>query len=171
MLGSVPAPSTDEAVTAGFGVLDGGATKTMASIHALECLEQQCKEQQLPGIVKVDTSDRPLFGFGNSDQNRCVSTCYVRLPTQEQPMSLRIHALDQGRAPVLISVDTLRKLGAIIDFKNDEAVFTQVNAQKLISLRRSSAGHQLIPLTQDFMAEGRVFPRAAQSLAQLLNDE
>ena len=165
-------PSTEEAVKEGYGVLDGGATKTMASIHALECLEEKAMQKQLnSAIVRVDTSDRPLFGFGNSEHNRCVSTCYIKIPTKDQNMSLKVHALDKGKAPVLVSVDTLRRMGAIIDFQHNEAIFTKVNATKLVPLRQSAAGHQLIPLTTDFMGEGKTLPVTAESLSQLFHKE
>ena len=153
---------------AGYGVLDGGATKTMASIKALECLEEKCKEKDHQGISKVDLSEQPTFGFGNSHRGRCVSTCYFKVPTKEKPMSLKIHALDQGNAPVLISVDTLRRLGAIVDFRNDQAIFSDVNTKKLIALQRSVAGHQLIPLAEDFMSKGKPLAQAVHSLAQLV---
>lgn len=156
-----------EVIAGGYGVLDGGATRTMASIQAIEMLENQCRDIQNAGIHHVDTSDRPTFGFGNSERSQCISTCYFRVPTQEKPMSLKIHALDQGSAPILISVDTLRKLGAIVDFRHDQAIFCDINPNKLIDLKRSSAGHQLIPLAQDFMQQGRDLGRAVSSLAQL----
>ena len=87
-------------------------------------------------------SERPTFGFGNSEHSQCVSTCYVHVPTEAQQMSLKVHALDQGSAPILVSVATLRKLGAIIDFRTDEAVFTAVNDRTLVKLKRSTTGHQ-----------------------------
>jgi len=85
-------------------------------------------------------------------------------------MSLKIHALDRGSAPVLVSVDTLRRMGAIIDFRNDEAVFTTINSKRLVSLARSSAGHQLIPLTEDFMQSGVDFVQPVQSLRKLVQE-
>ena len=33
--------------------------------------------------------------------------------------SLKVHALDQGEAPVLLSVQSLRGLGAVIDYEHD----------------------------------------------------
>ena len=160
--------STNEVVREGFGVLDGGATRTMASIYAIQQLQEKSHQSGKGGLSRVDLSERPTFGFGNSDRNQCVSTCYYKLPTAEQSMSLKIHALDKGSAPVLVSVDTLRKMGAIVDFRADQAVFTQVNPNRLVNLRRSSAGHQLIPLTDDFMSSGRTSQRAIKSLHQVL---
>lgn len=162
--------TTQQVVTGGFGVLDGGATKTMGSITALQHLQEKSRESDCPGIVKVDTEERPTFGFGNSEHNQCVSTCYVKLPVKDQAMSLKVHALDQGSAPILVSVDTLRKMGAILDFKNDEAVFTSVNSQKIVKLQRSAAGHQLIPLTSDFLGSGDLLKHPVQSLRGLVQE-
>ncbi len=162
--------STSDVVKGGYGVLDGGATKTMASVAAIECLQNISRERDLPGITKVDMDERPTFGFANSDRNQCVSTCYFKIPTAEQEMSLKIHALDQGQAPVLISVDSLRKMGAVVDFSTDEVVFTKINPNKLVKMSRSAAGHQLIPLTADFMEQGVQLSQAVTSLRALVQE-
>lgn len=83
-------------------------------------------------------------------------------------MSLRVHALDQGSAPILISVETLRRMGAIVDFRDDVAVFTAVNGERLVHLKRSQAGHQLIPLTSDFMHDSEQLSKAVTSLRELV---
>ena len=54
-------------------------------------------------------------------------------------MQLKVHVLGEGKAPVLLSVDTLRKMGAIIDVASDEVIFSQVAPDKLIKLERSGA--------------------------------
>lgn len=158
--------TTDVLVRSGYGVLDGGATRTMASVTALEYLQSACPSSG--GFLKVDTSEKPTFGFGNSDRSQCVSTVYYKMPTTSQDMCLRIHALDQGSAPVLVSVDTLRKMGAIIDFRADQAVFSAVDPHRLVPLKRSAAGHQLIPLAKDFLKGGTVFSKAVNSLSDLI---
>ena len=156
--------NTFEVMRKGYGVLDGGATKTMGSVTAIQHIQDKCRVNQAPGLTKVDLSETPTFGFGNSAQGTCVSTCYLKVPVQEHEMSFKIHALDQGTAPVLISVTTLRRMGAIIDFSKDEAIFSAVNPKKIVPLARSSAGHQLIPLTEDFMQHGESLPREIFSL-------
>lgn len=54
--------------------------------------------------------------------------------------------------PILFSIESLRLVGAIIDFREDLVVFKALNDQRsfLLSAERSSAGHQLLPLTQDW---------------------
>ena len=53
---------------------------------------------------------------------------------------------------MLISIDTLRKLGAVIDFQADVACFRTLNDRKLVPLERSSTGHKMLPLTDDLLA-------------------
>ena len=89
-------------------------------------------------------------------------------PEGSTAKSLKAHAPDQGSAPILVSVATLRKLGAIIDFRTDEAVFTAVNDRTLVKLKRSTTGHQLIPLTQDFLESGMTLANRVMSLRQLV---
>ncbi|CAK9006036.1 Retrovirus-related Pol polyprotein from transposon RE1 (Retro element 1) (AtRE1) [Includes: Protease RE1 [Durusdinium trenchii] len=114
----------DQVLREGYGVLDGGATKTMASVNAIEQLQDKARRLNLPGVLR-------------------------------------------GSAPILVSVATLRKLGAIIDFRTDEAVFTAVSDRTLVKLKRSTTGHQLIPLTQDFLESGMTLANRVMSLRQL----
>ena len=66
---------------------------------------------------------------------------------------VQIHTLNQGVGPILLSIDALRTLGAIVDFRSDLLVLTAINDKKIIPLRRSSTGHQLISLVQDLFHE------------------
>jgi len=52
---------------------------------------------------------------------------------------MKVHALDQGSAPILLSAHSLRQLGALVDFENDLAVFRHVDPTRAIQLERSSA--------------------------------
>ena len=101
----------------------------------------------------MDVANRPTFGFGNSSQNQCISTAQLKSKANDKAGILQIHALNQGQGPILISIDTLRKLKAVIDFSADLMVLRALDDQKMIPLERSAAGHQLLPLTEDLMAK------------------
>ena len=91
--------TTSQAVAQGKAVIDGGATRTIGCIAALERVaELNASIRGNSGIEKLDLSERPVFGFGNSSKNRCASTMAGQMG------SLKVHALDQGGAPVLLSV-------------------------------------------------------------------
>ena len=164
--------STEQAIHEGKAVLDGGATRTMASVHALEKLTNLNQEKWgTPLVNKIDRHDRPVFGFGNSEKTKCVSTCHLKVPHEGQPLQLRVHVLNQGQAPILLSVDSLRRLGAIIDFSNDQAIFSNLAPDKLVQLERSQAGHQLLPLSEDFLKGGLQLPCSITSLSSLVQSE
>eukprot|EP00435_Cladocopium_sp_Y103_P052268 s1300_g16.t1 len=144
-------PSTPEVVEQGKAVLDGGATRTIGSVHALEKLMALNQQQNgSTGLHHLNTEDRPTFGFGNSTRNQCVSTAAFQIKADGRPGQLQIHALDHGDGPVLFSIASLRALGAVVDFSEDLVVFRKLNDRKLIQLERSSTGHQLLPLTTDW---------------------
>lgn len=169
--------STEQAVFQGKAIIDGGATRTMASLHAMEqFMNNTQKKFGTDGVRAIDTKaeDRPAFGFGNSQKARCLSTCAVERPNKDKQFNLRVHVLGEGRAPVLLSVESLRKMGAIIGFNSDEVIFTKVAPKTLIKLERSSSGHQLpssghqlLPLTSDFTKEGTAMPRPVKGLRDL----
>ena len=148
--------STQEAMKAGFGVLDPGATRTMGSITALEHARAVCLQQhRQDNVAAINVDERPVFAFADSETAKCSSTILLSLPVAEQRMKLRVHALDKGSVPVLLSIDTLKPMRAIVDYGRDEVVFVGINPQKCVKLSTTSTGHQILPLTQDFMKEAR----------------
>ena len=160
--------TTREVMEQGKAIIDGGATRTIGSIEALSRVADLNQELRgTSGIKEVDLSDRPIFGFGNSSKDQCVSTASLEVPLDGKMSTLRVHALDKGSAPVLMSVHSLRKLGAIIDFENDLAVFRSVDPKKVIQLECTAAGHQVMPLADDVMKSARELKAPAQSLACL----
>ena len=78
-----------------------------------------------------------------------MSTAQVKLRAAGQNGSLRVHALDKGQGPILFSIDSLRNLGAVLDFEHDYVIFRKLDKSKAIPLERSSTGHQLLPLSED----------------------
>ena len=147
--------TTQQAMRAGYGVLDAGATRTMGSITALQHVREAAwRDLKRDNIEAVDVRDQPTFGFADSESAKCSSTCLVQLPVETQQMRLRVHALDRGQVPILLSIDTLKKLGAIVDYGRDEAVFRSVDPQRCVKLETTVTGHQILPLTKDFMKQG-----------------
>ncbi|CAE7674645.1 unnamed protein product, partial [Symbiodinium microadriaticum] len=158
-------PTTQDAVAAGCCVIDGGATKTLGSVQALEKLFQRNIEKYGEDRVqKVDLSERPVFGFGNSTEGQCVSTIHLGVNADNKPGQITVHALDEGEGPVLFSIDALRKLDALIDFRRDLAGFRELDPCKVISLKRSQTGHQLLDLTADLFANARGTNKPVPSL-------
>ena len=163
-----PLLSAQEVVAQGKAILDGGATRTIGSVTALSRVcELNERNRGTAGVKEVDMQDRPVFGFGNSSRNQCVSTASLEVPLDGKMSTLRVHALDQGSAPILLSIDSLRKLGAVIDFGSDRAVLRAVDPRKLIRLERTAAGHQVFPLTEDALASAMTLAQPLPSFKQL----
>ncbi|CAE7220198.1 RE1 [Symbiodinium sp. CCMP2592] len=143
---SVEAPTTQEAVLQGKCVLDSGATRSLGSAHAIE----QVMRLSSGAVSHIDVGDCPKFGFGNSSEERCVSTVHFKVKAQGQDGTLKVHALSGGEGPILFSIEALRKLKAIVDYDSDMVVFRALNPKRLIQLEQSTSGHQIFPLTEDF---------------------
>ena len=161
--------STAEAVKRGMAVLDGGATQTIGSVAAVEAvmLRNQATKGS-SGLRGVNSKDPPTFTFGNSSENRCLSTARLQISAGGLPGEMQIHTLEGGESPILMSIETLRKIGAIIDFEHDLAVFRKIDATKVLRLTRGKSGHQLLPLTEDWMNDSVVALQPVPSLAAYL---
>jgi hypothetical protein len=163
--------TTDEAIKKGYGVIDGGATKTLASVYALEALQHQNIEKyQDDRVLRVDPNNTPSFGFGNSSKNKCCSTATLKITADQKPGELSVHALDQGTGPMLLSVDTLRRLGAVIDFAEDLVVFRNLDDRRVIQAVRSQAGHQLLPISDDLYRDAKDCKQPVPSLRDFCKD-
>ena len=162
--------TTQEAVQRGLAVIDGGATQTIGSVKALEAvLSRNLEKYGETRLRGVNFESPPTFSFGNSTENRCLSTARLGVQANGVSGELNVHALDHGQSPILLSVDTLRKLGAVIDFEADLAVFRRLNAHRVIRLARGRTGHQLIPLTEDWLSHGEPSAQAVPSLTSFLS--
>ena len=165
-----PSLTTQEAMQRGWCVVDGGATKTLGSARAVQSvLDCNQAEEGRTKLLGVDTQRQPTFSFGNSSENRCVSTVEVGIRAGDKSGRLTIHALDQGSGPILLSVASLRALGAVIDFANDLIVFRKIDPCRVIQARRSQSGHQLLPLSGDMYAQSMVANRAIPDLKTFLH--
>ncbi|CAE7794080.1 GIP [Symbiodinium sp. CCMP2592] len=164
--------TTAEAVHQGKAVIDGGATRTLASISAMEAIMalNQSKHGH-NGVAAVDLKERPVFGFGNGSENQCASTVQLKIAANSAPGVLKVHCLDHGSGPLLLSVDSLRKLGAIVDFAEDLVCFRSLDANQVIQVERSATGHQLLPMTDDLMKQAKATKLAIPSLREYLAEE
>ena len=138
--------------TEGYGVLDLGATETVASLEALHQLMalRGGREQ-----VRVVPAGKRPFRFGNGGVQ--FSESFVMIPQKvgAHEVLLGIFTLDAEKVPILLGMKTLEKLGAIIDVRGRWLVLSAVNGSLKIPLRKSRAGHLLVDLTQDWMATGQ----------------
>ncbi|CAE7185626.1 unnamed protein product [Symbiodinium microadriaticum] len=146
-------PSTSDAVQQGKAVIDSGATRSIGSVQALERIMmlnyQRCGEAR---VSDVNHDDRPVFGFGNSSSDQCVSTVTLRISAGGKPGAFKVHALDKGCGPVLMSIEALRALGAIVDYEKDLMVLRRVDARRLLQLERLLDVYSSTPWFQTIMS-------------------
>ena len=90
------------------------------------------------------------------------------MSAQSQPGKLLFHTLDKGSGPVLLSVHSLRALGAIIDFEHDLAIFLCLDPDLAVHLERSATGHQLLSLSADLYDHSYPLKKAMESLQDLV---
>ena len=162
---------------AGFGVLDLGATETVGSLEAIEQVLQ--KRYELTGIqdkVQVLPHGRKMFRFGNGSLQR--SESYLLLPQHvgKQDVQLGIFTLMANKVPILIGMKTLARLEVILDVAGGWLVMTAIEPTIKIPLFRNTAGHLVIDLTRDWMAQGRPLhpsdePQPAESAYMVLPAE
>jgi hypothetical protein len=115
----------------------------------------------------VDVSKQRTFGFGNSSSDKCCSNVEVKFPVKSDLRKLGVNALDKGRGPILMSIKSLKAMGAIIDYGQNTAIFTKLDPRSLVHLETTASGHQVIPLAEEFIGKGEVLAKPVYSLKQV----
>ena len=94
--------TTAEAVRQGKAVIDGGATRTLGSVAAVEAIMKlNDSKHGNTGLQRVDNQTRPTFSFGNSSSDKCLSTAWMKIQAGGRDGEIKIHTLDRGEGPVL----------------------------------------------------------------------
>ena len=81
-----------------------------------------------------------------------MSTLHLQLSAGGRPGTLQVHALDKGEAPILLSVATLKRLKAVLDFSDGTMVLRGIDDCQVLQLEESNTGHLLLSLTEDLLS-------------------
>ena len=149
-VGTITSPEQD-----GVGVLDTGATETVAGLGALERIMFRRKEAgcSLDDFQVVDLPNK-WFRFGNGMVQKSESMILLPQRLGAHQLSLGIYTLEAEGVPVLVGIRTLSRLGALLDCSRSALVLTAIDASLLIPLRKSSSGHLLMDLSHDWLTDG-----------------
>ena len=153
----------------GNAIIDGGATSSLGSEEAVQKVASLNWEATGEDSIEILPSEQPAFRFGNNAQHKCMSTALVKLPITSMNSRMKIHVHDIPGQPVLLSVKSLRALGAVIDFSNNQAVFKALNAAAVVTLETTESGHQLFPLTRDVLQGSTPLDKPFRSFEQACN--
>ena len=108
-LGDLELPVLEEEM-AGYAVIDSGATETVCSLPALECLVK-LKENQEGMPVGLEVTREPVkrFKFGNGE-HAYASSVLLDQVLGERKIQLGMFTWDVEGVPVLLGMKTLRRL-------------------------------------------------------------
>ena len=140
-----------DVITQGKAVIDGGATSSLGSEEAMQAIANLNWAKHGSDGIEILPHEAPLFRFGNNGQQACMATALLQTPVGDKAAKMRIHLHDIPGQPVLLSVKSLRSLGAIIDFERDEAIFRRLDPTRVARLETTESGHQLFPLVENVL--------------------
>ena len=135
----------------GKAIIDGGATSSLGSEEALQQIAQLNWTRTGDDGIQILKGETPSFRFGNNARHECMATALVKLPFKEVDGRMKVHVHDIPGQPVLLSVKSLRSLGAVIDFGRDEAIFRALDPSRVVPLETTDSGHQLFPMVGDVL--------------------
>ena len=141
-----------EATRRGKAVIDCGATESLGGIAALENLAKLNAKKYGTTKMRIDRTDRPTYTFGNGESAKVDGRATFEVEVAGSPGTIDFHGIDAKGVPMLLSAQSLRKMGAVINFENGQAKFLKLHPEKIVQLEKSSTGHWLLDLSEDLYA-------------------
>ena len=152
---ALAAMTMNSLLEAGKAIIDPGATSTVGSVDAMTRIDSINRGQGLQREIQIDPKERPSFRFGNNGRTTCLSTAQLPVPLHGGMSTMRVHVHDIPNQPVLLSIASLRALGAVIDYDQNTMLLKRVDPHKVLKLETTSTGHQVFPLTADVYSQSR----------------
>eukprot|EP00435_Cladocopium_sp_Y103_P016924 s2219_g4.t1 len=133
----------------GFGIIDSGCGKTLIGQSTLNSLFRMLAEADQP--IPSLRPEQHVFRFGN--QHEEVSKCTVTLPIGiNGKLGMVDASVIKGTAPLLLSRNTMKSLGAILDFQKETLSLAGGKPQSLVV---NEAGQYVISI-MDFPSKSRM---------------
>ena len=123
----------------------------MGSIQAVEKIRELAWQKRGQDAVEVLNGQAPSFRFGNNGKVTCASATRVAVPLDGVTGGMDVAVHEVPGQPVLLSIKSLRALGAVIDYERDEMLLKHVRSRKVVS-----SGHHLFPTTDDIYKNARL---------------
>ena len=103
-----------------YVILDLGCTKSMGSRQAVNAFCYACEEY---GMWTEFLPTESYFSFANSNTTRVWEKCRVWFPTNP-PCSTTIEICEEGNAPILLSLPTMRNLSLTVELSPAAVLLT-----------------------------------------------
>ena len=101
----------------------------MGSLEAVEAVMAARKRRYGLETVRVYPGARRQFRFGNGQQKSAVSCVELPQAVNHREVYLGVFTLDVPRVPILLSIKTLMRSEAVIDFEHRHICLRKVDSQ------------------------------------------
>ena len=99
--------------------------------------------------MSVNLRDRPTFTFGNGRRARVSGRATFQVEAKGNGGTFDVHGIEAEGVPILMSIDSLEKMGATIDFGTGRAIYKKLCPKTSVQLEKASSGHLLMDLAAD----------------------
>ena len=126
--------------TIGCAIVDSGCSKTVAGKQWMDCYMESLEEGDLKKVTSLNSKQSFKFGEGHA----IPSVGKLRVPAKIGSTKVIIETdVVNADIPMLLSKESLKKAGTVLDFNNDSAIMFE-EKQQLIATK---SGHYAVPLT------------------------
>ena len=94
----------------------------------------------------------PTYSFGNGESATVDGRATFEVAAAGSHGTIDFNGINAKGVPLLLSSQSLKKMGALINFANGQAKFMKLHPEKVVQLEASSTGHWLLDLSEDIYA-------------------
>ncbi len=130
----------------GMGLLDGGATDSLGGWPAVEGVIHRSIALFGRDGVEVDPGKSKSFQFGDGKVEPCLSAVRAAVQPLGILSDFTCHVANNETTPILVSVDSMERMDAIINYCAGTAIFEALNPNETVALYKSSGKHLWVDL-------------------------
>ena len=130
----------------GMGLLDCGATDSLGGWPAAEAILHRSMAMFGREAVKIDTEAQKVFLFGDGKHEACLSALTAPVRPLGVPSEFSCNVANNEATPVLVSIDSMGKMGAIVNFETGAAIFQALDPESTVALYKGPGKHLWIDL-------------------------
>ena len=127
---------SQEALEMGWALIDCGATRCMGAWKELDGLARMNEQLYGSPWFSLDRTRKTWHTFANGERPQSEHEVAFQVNVRGKMGDCKIAYLNERGVPILLSVQSLSKMGAIVDFSTDATFFRNLTDQGFVLLEK-----------------------------------
>ena len=134
-------------------LIDCGATRCMGSWKELDGLERMNEQLYGSPCSSLDRTRKTWYTFADGERPQSERVVAFQVNVGGKMSNCKIAYLNATGVPILLSVQSISKMGAIMGFSTGATFFRSLTDQVFAQLEQEANGHLYVSLVKDMLSQ------------------